>query len=564
MASGTRRPRTSASGSGAAVSLGLIVTTAALAALAPPGCLKLRDQEHTDADVARCTSCHGDAQRDGDALGRSAPPFDLSQQTTPGNPGVGAHSIHLNASDTHAAIACAECHVVPKEVDDKGHADTARPAELVFGQLAKQGGRNPKYESKPRTCTDSYCHRDGWPVWSEPKSSAEACGSCHGLPPPAPHPQSDQCEACHADVIDADRHFIEPARHVDGVVDYAAGSCNLCHGSEENPAPPVDTTGNDEITAMGVGAHQAHLAGGEHGRPVACDECHSVPSQVDEPGHVDGLPAEVTFDGPATSDGRAATWDASSATCSAFCHAPTPGDERQSPVWNAAATLDCTSCHGKPPPAPHPQMTECSMCHADVVGSDDETIVDREKHVDGIVQVSFDSSCNACHGGTNAAPPLDLSGNARTTSSGVGAHQTHVLGTERSRAVPCGECHEVPGDVFAPGHVDTERPAELAFSGVALANGASPSYENGSCAATTCHGAVMPSGNPSGGSNTTPVWTTVNGTEAACGSCHGLPPPPPHPGPYACDGCHGNIAHDGVTFTRPELHVDGKVTFDVP
>jgi predicted CxxxxCH...CXXCH cytochrome family protein len=115
--------------------------------------------------------------------------------------------------------------------------------------------------------------------------------------------------------------------------------------------------------------------------------------------------------------------------------------------------------------------------------------------------------------------------------------------------------------VLDAGHVDSARPAELVFSGVALANGAEPTYENGTCRSTTCHGAVFPYGDPSGGSNTTPAWTTVDGTEAACGSCHSIPPPPPHPGPgQPCSDCHDDIANDGVTFTRPEEHVDGIVT----
>jgi predicted CxxxxCH...CXXCH cytochrome family protein len=383
------------------------------------------------------------------------------------------------------------------------------------------------------------------------------------LPPPAPHPQSENCSACHAEVIDEERHFVAPERHVNGVVDYDAGTCVLCHGSDDNPAPPLDTSGNDAVTFMGVGAHQAHVEGGD-GRPVECDECHRVPERIEEPTHADGLPAEVTLGGVAVSDGRTASFDPLSATCSAYCHAPSPGDDRNSPAWIGDATLACISCHGAPPPAPHPQMTTCSMCHAEVVDSDDRSIIDKDLHVNGSVEVSFDDSCNACHGGTNAAPPLDIEGNRRTTAAGVGAHQTHVLGTERSRAVECSECHVVPADIFDPGHMDTDRPAELAFSGVALAFGASPTYENGTCTGTSCHGPLNDLGEESGGSNTTPTWTVVDGTEAACGSCHGLPPPPPHPLPsYPCHQCHMNMDQDDVTFVRPELHVDGIVTLAV-
>jgi predicted CxxxxCH...CXXCH cytochrome family protein len=367
-------------------------------------------------------------------------------------------------------------------------------------------------------------------------------------------------------VIDADNKFVAPERHVDGVVDYDAGSCDFCHGGDDNAAPPLDTSGNDEITAIGVGAHQAHLDGGDNGRPVACDECHRVPTNVEEPTHADGLPAEVVFGGAAVSGGMTPSWDRDGATCAeSWCHTPSPADDHASPEWNVETSLGCTSCHGAPPTEPHPQMTTCSLCHAEVVDDDDRTIIDRNLHVNGNVEVEFDDTCNACHGsGDNAAPPVDVAGNTDTTEVGVGAHQTHVLGTVRSRAVPCDECHQVPRDAMAPGHMDTARPAELTFSGAAIANGASPVYENGTCSSTPCHGDVFSEGDPSGGTNTTPVWTRVGEGEAACGSCHGLPPPVPHPLPtYPCHQCHGNVAADGASFTYPELHVDGIVTFAV-
>jgi predicted CxxxxCH...CXXCH cytochrome family protein len=67
--------------------------------------------------------------------------------------------------------------------------------------------------------------------------------------------------------------------------------------------------------------------------------------------------------------------------------------------------------------------------------------------------------------------------------------------------------------------------------------------------------------------STAPSWTSVDGSEAACGSCHGLPPPRPHP--YVeqspnCSGCHQDLAPDNRSFVRPDLHIDGEVTFTVP
>jgi len=550
---------------GATLSLGLTVLVAALLAFAVPGCLEQRNQPKSDPDVARCTSCHGDANRSGDYLRRSAPPKDLMQQTLPGYPGVGAHEIHLNASPTHAAVACNECHVIPSAVDSPGHADDGPPGDVKFGALAKTGERTPAYDPATRTCQSSYCHREAWAVWSEPRDSSAACGTCHGLPPKAPHPQSDRCYACHADVIDASGHFIAPERHVDGIVDYAAGDCKTCHGSDQNAAPPLDTLGNDAISAIGVGAHQAHLSGGANGRPLECKECHRVPEKVEESTHADGLPAELIFSGAARARMHAPEWNQSSATCGGtYCHSPSPGEARVSPVWTQDRALDCSSCHGLPPALPHPQSENCASCHGAIVAADNRTIIDKGRHVNGVVNLSVDNSCTNCHGSSNPAPPVDLAGNSQTTQSGVGAHQAHLQVTARSRAVPCNECHLVPVKVLDPGHLDSNAPAELTFSGVALAHGAHPEFVAGTCQSTSCHGAVFPNGDPSGGTNTAPNWTRVDGTEAKCGSCHAIPPPPPHPNPgNPCHNCHQNMAEDDVTFTHPELHVDGIVTLQV-
>jgi len=212
-------------------------------------------------------------------------------------------------------------------------------------------------------------------------------------------------------------------------------------------------------------------------------------------------------------------------------------------------------------------MAECSRCHGAVVGADNRTIADPMRHVDGQVDVAVTETCTGCHGSGNAAPPVDTSGRTTTTVSGIGAHQTHVLGTSSSRPVACNECHVVPSLVLDQGHVDSLRPAEVSLTRTARAFGGAPEYVAGTCRDTSCHGAVFPDGNDSGGSKKTPTWTRVGSGEAACGSCHALPPPAPHP--YAslnpvCNKCHEDIAPDNVTFVRPDLHVDGVVTFAVP
>ena len=146
---------------------------------------------------------------------------------------------------------------------------------------------------------------------------------------------------------------------------------------------------------------------------------------------------------------------------------------------------------------------------------------------------------------------------ATTLENASGAHQTHVLGTSTSRAVPCGECHEVPGQVLEPGHIDTVLPAELSFSGVATAYGITPVYSGSNCQQSTCHGSVMQKGRESGGTLTVPTWSTVDGSQTACGTCHGLPPPIGHPQVADCSSCHANVRPDNVSFFNPDLHVNG-------
>lgn len=528
------------------------------------GCLERRSP-HGNSENTRCTSCHGNPDAPSSALIHSAPPNDLYGNQTSEYPGVGSHALHLQGGPTHAAFECRECHVVPRETHDPGHIDSDRPAEVVFGALATRTGTDPSYDASARRCSNVYCHGADEPLWTAPRTSGDACGSCHGVPPKPPHPQSEACSECHSNVR-ADRSFVDPAQHVNGTLEVEEPACSACHGEGDNPAPPADTLGNTQVSAAGVGAHDVHVFGGGASRPVECEACHEVPRHSTDPGHIDPAPAELVFSGIARAHSREPAYDGALRTCAdSWCHAP--GDSNTvSPEWTSeAGALPCTGCHGMPPELPHPQLSNCSLCHGDVVGPDME-IIDRLRHVDGIVDVIDPETlaCNACHGSETAAPPSDLAGQFETSAPGVGAHATHLQGSDRARAVACAECHRVPTTVGAPGHMDDDGPAEIVFSGPARAFDAQPSYANGVCSNTFCHGDSFVGTRASGGSVTRPRWTTVDGSQASCGGCHALPPPPPHPVEAEdCSRCHENIDENG-TFTHPELHVDGVVTFLLP
>jgi predicted CxxxxCH...CXXCH cytochrome family protein len=539
--------------SDARIVLGVLLA-ASLAGASSGGCLEPREQE-PPGHRSSCTTCHGSPLREGDEVLRAAPPFDLAGKTD--SPAVGAHLVHLLPNDIHAVIACSECHEVPEATDSPGHADTALPAELIFGVLAAARDHASVYEGAERRC-DVYCHGATKPGWAELGVPAPRCERCHAMPPAAPHPAAPDCFLCHGDVVDAERHIIAPERHVDGVVDVEE-RCDRCHGSGSQGAPPPDLAGNTEPTQIGVGAHATHLAGGASSHPIPCASCHVVPESAGDPGHLDDTPhAEVIFAGVGLANDRMPSWSRDDRRCAdSWCHGPTA--PAPSPVWTDPTPLPCGGCHGMPPAAPHPQMTACALCHADVV-DDAQRVIAPLRHVDGLVDVDVPVACNSCHGdGTSSAPPLDLAGNVDTTFTGVGAHRAHLEGTGIARKLECGECHAVPASVLAPGHLDSPLPAELDFEGVAKAFGASPSWDGSRCADSYCHGGSFPFGHASGGSATEPLWTQVDGTQKTCLSCHGLPPPPPHPpGPLFCSSCHPNV---GLTLEilDPDSHVDGKV-----
>ncbi|MEI7892112.1 MAG: CxxxxCH/CxxCH domain-containing protein [Myxococcales bacterium] len=525
-------------------------------------CLEPRDEALIGA-ASTAGACGGNCHGNGKT---PAPPIDLDGHTASSFPGVGAHLTHLSASDTHLAIPCESCHVVPTSLEVPGHLDHPRPATVTFGGLALAEGRVPTYDSPLGRCSNTYCHSgaptwSSWSstaVWTQPRSSIEACGSsCHGSPPGGKHPSSNACERCH-ETAGPGQTIANKALHLNGKLEVSASGCNACHGSEKNNAPPRDTEGNSDTTFIGVGAHQSHLGGGKWSREVECVVCHKVPASVDDIGHIDSpLPAEVSFTSTAVAQGATPIWNRVPATCaSSYCHgAPSWGGSTRAPIWTQVDSTQatCDGCHSLPPPAPHSPETNCQVCHRETAGPS-QTIVSRNKHVDGIVQ-PVSPTCSTCHGSdANSAPPSDLTSCSSTACLGVGAHQSHLSGGQVSRPVDCSDCHIVPMQLRDPGHIDSKLPAEIVFSSVASAGGVTPAWDRSKATCVAfCHGQSS-----WGGKLTQPAWTTVDNTQAKCGNCHGVPPPPPHSSNTACFQCHPDIDATGNISNRA-LHVNGVV-----
>lgn len=341
-----------------------------------------------DYSFALCASCHGDDFAGGRAkvscLGCHADGPTACVTCHRDGPTTAAHVVHREVGK----LACGECHVVPATWDAEGHilrgghADPA-PAEVTFG--ARAGATlDPADRAGPPSfdgdrCTNVYCHGGALhagggtavaPRWTEP-APVGTCDRCHGAPPPS-HAQRG-CPTCHP----------PSAPHIDGVVQIGRTSgCDGCHGTADSPAPPVDLAGNVFTTALGVGAHRAHLdvPSGLRG-PIPCATCHVVPATVSAPGHIDSaLPAEVT---------PSLGWDRASGTCTtAWCH----GGAR--PVWTTSQGPACGSCHGVPPSdashAPGMPVTACVSCHprtVDAAGALLFTPGVPSEHIDGDVDV---------------------------------------------------------------------------------------------------------------------------------------------------------------------------------
>lgn len=503
--------------------------------------------------VLYCNLCHG-------SVDNPAPPTDVAGRSSTALRTVGAHQTHLKLSaGWHRDVQCEDCHVVPTDIAAPTHID-GPPAELTFSPVANAGAVNSSFDGT--TCS-TWCHGAAFasralpaPVWTTVDNSQVFCGACHGVPPPAPHPAATlaQCGTCHPN--SAGLTFSDPQRHIDGKVDLNLG-CTSCHGSTTNAAPPKALDGTTATTGRGVGAHQAHLTSGStwH-RDGVCTDCHVVPGHLEDPGHLDPSPADLTWGTVAKADGVTPAFDGT--TCTAYCHGASIG-AAVTPLWTSVGQgqAACGTCHGLPPAAPHPSSSNCQQCHPDIGAS--LAFTQPQKHIDGVVDVSV--TCDSCHGsGGNPAPPTSTTGATSTANRGVGAHRSH-LGVKTWHAeVTCDDCHVVPVTVSDPGHIDV-LPAEVTFGSSARSRGQTPAWTGTSCNNVYCHNAGVPAG---GGANTTPLWTTVNGTQAACGTCHGLPPTLTtdggvHPNSVSCSTCHTAVVLPDAGFVDPTLHINGMV-----
>lgn len=335
----------------------IIVAVATLLAACDLGQHDVADDDPTVTGPS--TGCSGTCHGAGESI---APPRDTSGRSDLASIGVGAHQAHLASSNWHKRFACETCHKVPDQVGTPGHMFVAGangaltkdplPAELTVSGL----GTGVTWNHATATCTNSYCHGDTLnqvdpstntvvmgaggtitqPVWTVTDGTQKACGACHGNPPPAPHPQNEDCGLCHQSMNPGDfaaGKFSYPELHINGLVEVSSTQpCDSCHGKNGQSSPPKDAHGNTATTFAGVGAHAQHMtATSTWHAPIACNECHQVPGSTTDQTHLDQinevyLDPTIAVPGSSTGTGGllqipGASYNAGTQTCTnTYCH----------------------------------------------------------------------------------------------------------------------------------------------------------------------------------------------------------------------------------------------------
>jgi|Deesub1362A_J573_1020465.scaffolds.fasta_scaffold00537_4 predicted CxxxxCH...CXXCH cytochrome family protein len=461
-------------------------------------------------DILYCTDCHGQPPAEGSTRQRGTGQLGGGQV-------IGSHNVHV----TQLGLACTECHVdngTPADTYPQGLSHRDGVIDFVTirggsyspdaGETDVDGSGQPLQDiedgSGLGSCSNTGCHGASSPVW----------GTSTGNP-----------------------------------------TCYQCHGTQANGnnAPPVDTNGDTAATDPEVGAHQAHLqATDNYSSPIQCSECHTVPTNPMDAGHLyDGtndttlLQAELTFGNIADGgdDGQAnasPSYDYNTGTCSnVYCHDETyfknGWGSGTDPTWNdtnylVGSSADCSKCHGYPPGGGHPADSNCNTCHSHVNGTNNG-FIDVTLHVNGTVEGGGD--CTSCHAQQQGSSRRDVSADFGLTSHHIATAWANI------DQLSCQACHgDLPNERSHPGSATTDPITELkdADTGTYYTIDPSTNLSGFETFCLSCHdadGASRLGANATrpftdSGDNTAPpninlAWTNTynHSANATCLDCHG-------------------------------------------
>lgn len=552
-----------------------------------------------------------------------------------GNGGVGLPATFATPTWGDPSVACASCHSPTpstgshgKHVVSMGYANCTFYCHTSGGQgsanhangtinvtinttygagASYSQGNNPPQTLGYGTCNAVYCHgsyqggNNMAPTWG---GGTVACGNCHRATvanPPltgnhARHTGSNPgqlnltCDKCHGangagQTGHQDQHVNWDLDRVDSRFGNAASYRSAETGSTANQAPSA-VKGNCSTVY-----------------------CHS---------NVQNSTGTTVFSSSATP-----TWGASSVSCGS-CHA-NPNMSGSHLTHNTAYGNDCTVCHtgGGSGNLKHGNGRIDIVFNSTKVGA--IGAYSQGTHTPGSGGFGYCSttwchgslsrnltatmnwgaagrtaidSCSLCHGnptsadnGTSApylyAPGaddvgVDTGGSTTASDKQVGAHRAHLATGEKTMtnyasALACSNCHAVPAQPVALGHINSTTPAEVTFgySSLASLNGATPNYNSttGRCANVYCHGSNMQNGSPPAISAATVTWndmqylkTQITTTVGDCDKCHSSPPQSgthlANMGIAACAPCHPHMNTNG-TFNDASKHVNGVTDQDV-
>ena len=379
------------------------------------------------------------------------------------------------------------------------------------------------------TASCQSCHGEEY----EGGNSGVACADCHATFPHPPTWLDKDSELYHGAIVqESGSESCEVCHGADLSGGISGVACSDCHANFPHPAGWLDKESDDfhgdAVNSSGIesckSCHGENFEGGWSG--VACSDCHGGLFP-----HPDGwiTPSDENFH----------------------------GEYIRSDNWS----LDgCTGCHGADYTGGSSGVS-CVTCHSQTGGPE---------------------ACNTCHGNysgqvsdlVNWAPPEDLQKNTDTGSKGVGAHQEH-LNTMNIASVDelgCQQCHRALSGFDDPNHI--KGGVQLQWHPIATDSGrVTPVWSAGTatCSNVYCHGNFEFSKESSAnqwvytadvmtGNNPTLEWTMVGTGQAACGTCHGLPPDGHLPQALDdCFGCHGSVVDAAGNIIDKTKHIDGKI-----
>ncbi len=523
--------------------------------------------------TTECRACHG-------STNNAAPPRGLKGQTATTDVGVGAHQQHLAFGPAHEPIACETCHVVPTSKYQKGHLDAAdERATVTFSGLALANNATASaYDPKANTCS-VYCHgntlkspgKDSKPLWTKVDGSQRGCDSCHGAPPPAPHPKDNNCKGCHAATMGEGMVITNRSMHVNGKVDIVLGpdvNCAGCHGAPPLTDKHPSKAGNcGDCHATTVKGTRGIIAGGTHmnGKvdvvllPAgnSCDGCHGAPPTVTKDGKPHPQKAQCN-------DCHASTVDANQMLIVGGTHRNDKVD-----VKLAAKPLSCDGCHGAPPlvagkdKKPHPQQTQCSNCHSTTVTAD-RTIIDGGTHMNGSVEVKVALNATACDG-CHMAPPQFVTATGKPHPQKTQCNDCHASTVNADRTLVDGGTHmNNKVDVKLAAVLTSCDGCHLAPPAVISATG-KPHPQQTQC--NDCHSTTVKADKTivEGGTHMDgKVEVALAPSPTSCAGCHLAPPNVTstgkiHPKSDVCGDCHSTTVDANKKLVSGGTHMDGKV-----